>query len=75
LVICNKLKLLTLISTTTIPLSLGTALNKKQQAQLQEWLKANTTGDKRIRAGIAKGWILGDKTGTGSYMVALMMLQ
>ncbi|HRG63198.1 MAG TPA: class A beta-lactamase [Burkholderiales bacterium] len=48
-------------------LSLGTALDKKQQAQLQEWLKANTTGDKRIRAGVPKGWIVGDKTGTGSY--------
>ncbi len=48
-------------------LSLGTALNQKQQLQLQEWLKANTTGDKRIRAGVPKGWIVGDKTGTGSY--------
>ena len=48
-------------------LSLGTALDKKQQAQLQEWLKANTTGDKRIRAGVPKGWTVGDKTGTGSY--------
>ncbi len=48
-------------------LSLGTALDKKQQLQLQEWLKANTTGDKRIRAGVPKGWTVGDKTGTGSY--------
>lgn len=48
-------------------LSLGTALDKKQQLQLQEWLKANTTGNKRIRAGVPKDWIVGDKTGTGSY--------
>jgi beta-lactamase class A len=48
-------------------LSLGTALDKKQQTQLQEWLKANTTGDKRIRAGVPKDWAVGDKTGTGSY--------
>ena len=48
-------------------LGLGTALDKKQQTRLQEWLKANTTGDKRIRAGVPKGWTVGDKTGTGSY--------
>ena len=35
-------------------LSLGTALDQKQQLQLQEWLKQNTTGDKRIRAGVPK---------------------
>lgn len=48
-------------------LSLGTALDQKQQLQLQEWLKQNTTGEKRIRAGVPKGWTVGDKTGTGSY--------
>ena len=34
---------------------------------LKTWLIANTTGDNRIRAGVPKGWIVGDKTGTGSY--------
>jgi beta-lactamase class A len=33
--------------------------------QLKAWLIANTTGDKRIRAGTPLGWIVGDKTGTG----------
>jgi beta-lactamase class A len=33
--------------------------------QLKAWLIANTTGDKRIRAGTPMGWIVGDKTGTG----------
>ena len=26
------------------------------------WLRANTTGGKRIRAGLPKSWIIGDKT-------------
>jgi beta-lactamase class A len=37
-----------------------------QREQLVTWLKNNTTGDARIRAGVPKGWIVGDKTGTGS---------
>ncbi|MCP5381582.1 MAG: class A beta-lactamase [Kordiimonadaceae bacterium] len=50
-------------------LVLGDGLPKKQQLQLQEWLKGNTTGDTRIRAGVPKGWIVGDKTGSGAYGV------
>jgi beta-lactamase class A len=45
-------------------LTLGNALGTAQRAQLQEWLKANTTGNKRIRAAVPAGWIVGDKTGT-----------
>jgi beta-lactamase class A len=30
-------------------------------------LKGNTTGSKRMLAAAPKGWIVGDKTGTGSY--------
>lgn len=48
-------------------LTLGNALNQPQQLLLQNWLKGNTTGDKRIRAGVPQGWIVGDKTGTGDY--------
>lgn len=48
-------------------LALESALNLPQQQHLQQWLKANTTGDKRIRAGVPQDWIVGDKTGTGSY--------
>lgn len=46
-------------------LALGNALASPQREQLLSWLKANTTGDSRIRAGVPKGWIVGDKTGTG----------
>lgn len=42
-------------------------LASKQQDLLLTWLKNNTTGDSRIRAGVPKGWIVGDKTGTGDY--------
>jgi len=31
------------------------------------WLKGNTTGGKRIRAGMPAGWTVAVKTGTGSY--------
>jgi beta-lactamase class A len=36
-------------------------------AQLRDWLIANKTGGKRIRAKLPKDWRVGDKTGTGSH--------
>jgi beta-lactamase class A len=45
----------------------GTALQKPERDQLVAWLKANTTGDKLIRAGVPDGWVVGDKTGGGDY--------
>ncbi len=48
-------------------LVLGRALAKPDRAQLTDWLVRNTTGDKRIRAGVPTGWRVGDKTGTGDY--------
>ncbi|MDF2940226.1 MAG: beta-lactamase [Gammaproteobacteria bacterium] len=61
---------------TTTPLAMAQSLQKlvfgnvlapAQQSQLQTWLKQNTTGNARIRAGVPSGWIVGDKTGTGDY--------
>ncbi|MGW7276577.1 class A beta-lactamase [Streptomyces sp. NPDC054864] len=46
---------------------LGDALRKGERAQLTKWLKTNTTGDNTIRAGVPENWVVGDKTGTGSY--------
>jgi beta-lactamase class A len=46
---------------------LGTALSASSREQLTEWLVANRTGDKRLRAGVPKGWRVGDKTGSGPY--------
>ncbi|MCC4318836.1 class A beta-lactamase [Streptomyces malaysiensis] len=46
---------------------LGDVLGKGERAQLTKWLRTNTTGDELIRAGVPKGWVVGDKTGSGSY--------
>ncbi|MFC9651892.1 MULTISPECIES: class A beta-lactamase [unclassified Streptomyces] len=46
---------------------LGDVLGKGERARLTEWLRTNTTGDELIRAGVPKGWVVGDKTGSGSY--------
>ena len=41
------------------------ALSEPSRALLTKWMVGNTTGDDRIRAGLPKGWRVGDKTGTG----------
>lgn len=64
---------------TTTPLAMGVTLERllltdglpaAARQQLQDWLKGNTTGDTRIRAGVPQGWVVGDKTGSGDYGVA-----
>ncbi|MBT2896466.1 class A beta-lactamase [Streptomyces sp. McG3] len=45
---------------------LGDALGRPERARLTQWLTTNTTGGELIRAGIPKGWTVGDKTGAGS---------
>ncbi len=45
----------------------GDSLAESQRMLLETWLKNNTTGNDRIRAGVPKGWSVGDKTGTGEY--------
>ncbi len=45
----------------------GTILSPARRALLTGWLVANTTGDTRLRAGLPKGWKVGDKTGTGGH--------
>ncbi|MDX3853446.1 class A beta-lactamase [Streptomyces sp. AK02-01A] len=48
-------------------LVLGDALAADKRALLTDWLERNTTGAKRIRAGLPQGWTVADKTGTGDY--------
>lgn len=48
-------------------LALEDALSAPNRELLQNWLKGNTTGAERIRAGVPEGWIVGDKTGSGAY--------
>ncbi|AVR96488.1 class A beta-lactamase [Pseudoduganella armeniaca] len=65
---------------TTTPLAMARTLEKllvgdglppAQRQQLKDWMVGNTTGDTRIRAGVVKGALVADKTGTsGSYGVA-----
>ncbi|WP_442943056.1 class A beta-lactamase [Nocardia sp. NBC_01503] len=52
-------------------LVLGDALAEPERAQLKSWLLANTTGGKRVRAGVPADWTVADKTGTGDYGAAL----
>jgi len=42
----------------------GDKLSPASRKQLIEWLIANKTGDDRIRAGLNRGWRVGDKTGS-----------
>ena len=43
----------------------GPVLTAAARARLTGWLVANTTGGARLRAGLARTWRVGDKTGTG----------
>ena len=44
----------------------GTALSEASRLQIQDWLLANTTGARRLRAGSPPRWQVGEKTGTSS---------
>jgi beta-lactamase class A len=46
-------------------LVLGETLSAAGRQRLEGWLVKNTTGDKRLRAGLPSTWQIGDKTGTG----------
>lgn len=51
---------------TVRTLLLGDALKPSSREQLLNWLLANTTGGKRLRAGVPAGWRMGEKTGTAN---------
>ena len=51
-------------------LVLGNILQQPDRKQLITWMRNNTTGYKRIRAGVPIGWAVADKTGSGSYGIA-----
>ncbi|MFJ5300240.1 class A beta-lactamase [Pseudomonas sp. NPDC088368] len=44
----------------------GDVLTGASRDQLIAWLVSNTTGDKKLRAGLPKKWRVGDKTGSGA---------
>ena len=45
----------------------GTALAAPSRERLAQWLLANKTGDKRLRAGLPQDWRCGEKTGSGGH--------
>lgn len=45
----------------------GDALRPPDRERLTAWMVGNTTGNKRIRAGVPDGWRVADKTGSGAY--------
>jgi beta-lactamase class A len=47
-------------------LLLGDALSPPSRGRLEGWLRANTTGNARLRAGLPPAWGVGDKTGSGA---------
>ncbi|AEI40973.1 class A beta-lactamase [Paenibacillus mucilaginosus] len=47
--------------------TLGDALSADKRDVLTDWLRRNTTGGELIRAAVPEGWVVGDKTGAGSY--------
>lgn len=55
------------MAATLQKLVLGNTLATPQRDQLQAWLRGNTTGATRIRAGVPAGWVVGDKTSGGDY--------
>ncbi|MFF9978585.1 class A beta-lactamase [Streptomyces erythrochromogenes] len=48
-------------------LVLGDALAPRHRELLTRWLVSNTTSGDRFRAGLPHDWVIGDKTGAGSY--------
>ncbi|MFE7094398.1 class A beta-lactamase [Streptomyces erythrochromogenes] len=48
-------------------LVLGDALGPRHRELLTRWLVSNTTSGDRFRAGLPRDWVIGDKTGAGSY--------
>ena len=52
------------MATTMQKLLLGKALSVQSREQLQLWLRGNTTGNSRLKAGLPAHWRIGAKTGT-----------
>ncbi|WP_425455944.1 class A beta-lactamase [Brevibacillus nitrificans] len=48
-------------------LTLGDVLPQEKRSMLINWMLGNETGDKLIRAGAPKDWVVADKSGAGSY--------
>ena len=54
------------MATTLQAIMAGDVLSGTSKRHLKDWMLDNTTGDKRLRAGLPKNWKIGDKTGSGN---------
>lgn len=48
-------------------LLLGSTLDPAHQRTLTGWMRASTTSDTKMRAGLPSGWVVADKSGGGYY--------
>ncbi|SHF54585.1 class A beta-lactamase [Streptoalloteichus hindustanus] len=55
------------LGTTYRKIVVGNALPSEKRAFIRDLMERNVTGGDRIRAGVEKGWVVADKTGTGDY--------
>lgn len=55
------------LATNLQAFALSDYLSDDKRELFIDWLKGNATGDALIRAGAPKGWVVGDKSGAGSY--------
>ncbi|MEI4804504.1 class A beta-lactamase [Bacillus sp. FJAT-51639] len=55
------------LATNLKAFTVGNVLPTDKRKILTDWMRGNTTGDQLIRAGVPKGWEVGDKSGAGSY--------
>lgn len=55
------------MATNLKKVTLDDFLSDDKRELLIDWMKGNATGDALIRAGAPEGWIVGDKSGAGSY--------
>ena len=47
-------------------IAFGSVLSPASRDLLVGWMRANKTGQRRLRAGLSEGWRVGDKTGAGA---------
>ncbi|MFD2922249.1 class A beta-lactamase [Halobacillus naozhouensis] len=55
------------LATSLQAFAVGDLLSGDKREMFTDWLRGNATGDALIRAGAPEGWVVGDKSGAGSY--------
>ncbi len=55
------------LTTNLKKFAVGDLLTEEKRELFTDWLQGNATGDTLIRAGAPEGWVVGDKSGAGTY--------